>query len=528
MIDKEKLTKANLLISLGKLEEALPVAQSLMRLHPHAAAPNFLMGRIELHRKDNARALEFAQKAYEIDRNSAYTASFLAEVYVELNLPEFALPLLKTAYKQFPRDRGLNFILGRCYMLMEKGYLALPHLQIAASGETWTAESTDVALALAECLGAIARPVEANALLDKVIKKDPSRPAALLMRGQTVGKPVPAWLIEQLTGLTVSDDSDTQASAWLALGRCHDVEGRHEEAFECWTRSRSILGVQKFNPQVIARQLQQSRAFYAKPFLDAAAPFGDRNTNPIFVVGMPRSGTTLTTQVISAHPACINIGETNRFGRYDLMFRQDFWRETGQRDILQGAKGGLLRNIAKEYNTFFSVFAEGSKTRVVEKTPFNFEHIGFIRLIYPTARFVYCRRHPADNFVSAFQHSMNRSHDYSYGQESYVERYLAHEELMRHWKSCFPDQIFELRYEDMVADQERMSRKLIAFCGLAWDDACLNFHEQKSTVRTFSQAQVRQPVYASSVERWRRYERHLGPLFAKLNQHGYDYATRAL
>ena len=264
--------------------------------------------------------------------------------------------------------------------------------------------------------------------------------------------------------------------AWLALGRCRDVEGDHTAAFDSWSTSRALLKVEKHNPEALKRQHMQTRGFYAKPFLDAAAPFGDKETQPIFVVGMPRSGTTLTTQVISAHPACINIGETERFERYDAMFRKDFWRETGHRDILQGAKAGLLRNIAGEFNTFFNIFAEGEKKRVVEKSPFNFEHMGFIRLLYPSARFIHCRRHPADNFVSAFQHNMNRRHDYSYSQQTYVERYLAHEELMRHWKKCFPDQIFELHYEDMVADQEGLSRKLIAFCDLPWDDACLNFH----------------------------------------------------
>ena len=524
----DQIRKSHDLISQGQFDKALSIAQALVTEHPALPQAHHLLGKIWLRKKNNGKALQFAQKAHDLDKASVQTATLLAEVYVELNFPEFALPLLKTAERQQPDDAALNFVLGRCYMLMEKGHAALPHLEKAVAAPQLDPASTDARITLAECLAAIGRPKDANAVLDGIAESDPVRHAALILRGQTVGKPVPEWLVTSLTALTRSDDAEVRSSALLALGRCHDVEGRHDDAFACWTRSRDILGVQRYNRDATTRITQQTQGFYAKQLLDAAAPYGDNSSSPIFVVGMPRSGTTLTTQVISAHSTCVNIGETNRFMNYDQMFRKDFWRESGHREILQGAKGGLLRNIAQEYNRLFEIYAEGSKRRVVEKTPFNFEHLGFIRLLFPKARFIHCRRHPADNFVSAFQHSMNRSHDYSYRQDTYVERYLAHEELMRYWKQCFPDQIFELRYEDMVADQEGMSRKLVAFCGLPWEDSCLNFHEQKSTVRTFSQAQVRQPVYTSSVERWRRYEKNLGPLFAKLSQHNYDYAKSVI
>jgi len=123
---------------------------------------------------------------------------------------------------------------------------------------------------------------------------------------------------------------------------------------------------------------------------------------------------------------------------------------------------------------------------------------------------------------------MNRNHDYAYDQAAYVERYMHQEESMRHWKSCFPEQIFDMRYENTIADQEGVTRRLLEFLGLPWDDACLNFHEQQSTIRTFSRAQVRQPVYKSSVERWRRYGNKLDPLFAKLKELNYDYETSVI
>ncbi|MFT3673145.1 sulfotransferase [Aestuariivirga sp.] len=526
----EELLQSNALISAGNLDAAASRVQAILKQVPDNPRAHYLMGRIHLAKLELELALSAAQKAYELDKGAPYTAALLADIYVDLALPEYAFPVLGDALSRKPNDAGLNYTMGRCYMLLEKGFKALPHFEKASQDLGWDNDSITVRMDLSECLGAIGRSHEADTLLDDVIKHRPDHADALFARGMAVSKPVPEWLITELATRAVAPDTNQQdrANFWLALGRCRDVEGQHAEAFDCWSKSRAILGIKRHAMERLDRQMTQSRMFYPQELIDRVAPFGDHESHPILIVGMPRSGTTLTSQVISAHPTCINIGEHDRFHRHDRMFRRNYWRETDHADIIRDAQKGMLKSIASEFKAFFSIFEEGEKKRVVDKSPFNFENLGFIHAIFPKVKIIHCRRHPADNFVSAFQHNMNRSHDYSYGQETYVDRYLAHEEMMRYWKKLFPDQIFELRYEDMVADQETLSRRLIAFCDLPWDDACLNFHERKNTVRTFSRTQVRQPVYSSSVERWRRYESRLGPLFAKLRQRGYDYASSTI
>jgi hypothetical protein len=179
---------------------------------------------------------------------------------------------------------------------------------------------------------------------------------------------------------------------------------------------------------------------------------GDQTESPIFIVGMPRSGTTLTAQVIGAHPQCISIGETDRFNRY----RQDvppaaLARARAPRHHGRGKPAAAFAISPMNSRPSSVLLQRVRRRRVVEKSPSNTDSLGFIHLVFPKARFVHCRRHPADNFVSAFQHNMNRGHDYAYDQSAYVERYLAQEEIMRYWKSCFPEQVFEMRYEEMVA-----------------------------------------------------------------------------
>lgn len=524
------LLRANELISRGKAAEAMPLVKDLLRAAPQLAPAHHLLARIHWITGNRHDALAAAQTAHQLAPTAGFIAAQLGEFYVDLRLPEYALPLLRKAAASAPKSFDLNAALGRCYMEMEKGHLARPHFEAALAAATTDAQRLNQTVRLAECLYAISASAEADALIDRMIATAADPRPFLLMRGHNVGKPVPADLPGQLAKIAEDESlaADDRANAYLALGRCADNEGRHLEAFDLWSKSRALLGVESHGAEKLKVRNFQARGLYSRDLIREAAEFGDQTASPIFVVGMPRSGTTLTAQVIGAHPQCVSIGETDRVNTFDKMFRQQHWHENAKAEILAEARKGGLRNLASEFKAMFSVFAEGTKTRVVEKSPSNTDSLGFIHLIFPKARFVHCRRHPADNFVSAFQHNMNRGHDYSYDQAAYVERYLAQEEIMRHWKSCFPEQIFEMRYEDMVADSEGMTRKLIAFCDLPWDDACLNFHKQGSTVRTFSRDQVRQPVYSSSLERWKRYGNRLEPLFAKLNQSGYDYATSTI
>jgi tetratricopeptide (TPR) repeat protein len=524
---ENNLLRANDLLGRGKLNDALLAVQDVLRTAPRHASAHHLQARLlwSLGRKQDA--LGAAHAAQQLDPQSAGIAAQLGEFYVELRLPEFALPLLQGAVARAPAQHEANLMLGRCYMEMDKGYRALPHFETALETATSAAQKEGVTLQLAECLYAINESARADALLDDMIASAADAPAFLVMRGLNAGKQVPEGLVARLAKLAESEalPASERANAFLAMGRCLDNQGRHVEAFDLWAKARALLKIEHHSAEKLRIQNFQARGLYAKELIQRAATYGEQSESPIFIVGMPRSGTTLTAQVIGAHPQCISIGETDRFNRYDKMFRQQHWHEHAHRAIMDEASRGSLRNIANEFKTFFGAFAEGSKRRVAEKSPSNTDSLGFIHLVFPKARFVHCRRHPADNFVSAFQHNMNRGHDYAYDPSAYVERYLAQEEIMRYWKSCFPEQVFEMRYEEMVAQPEDMTRKLIAFCGLPWDDACLNFHQQGSTVRTFSRDQVRQPVYTSSLERWKRYGDRLEPLFAKLNQSGYDYAT---
>jgi hypothetical protein len=159
------------------------------------------------------------------------------------------------------------------------------------------------------------------------------------------------------------------------------------------------------------------------------------------------------------------------------------------------------------------------EARVTDKLPHNFFILGLIYLAMPNAKVIHCRRDPVDNCLSIFKQDFKSIHRYAYDLEELGGHYRLYADLMQHWHDVLPEgAIFDLQYEDMVADQEGMSRKLLEFCGLPWDDNCLRFHETERAVRTASQSQVRKKIYSDSVELWRRYEKQLQPLIKALGE----------
>ena len=178
---------------------------------------------------------------------------------------------------------------------------------------------------------------------------------------------------------------------------------------------------------------------------------------------------------------------------------------------LEGVTQGVLNQVAQRYLSTLNNLAPAA-VRVTDKMPMNFKHLGLIQLLFPEAHIIHCTRNPLDTCLSIYTHDFARGLPYTADLKWLGEYYRKYQELMRHWQSALTLPIMEIKYEDVVSDPEAATRALIAFCGLEWDAQCLRFYENKRVVNTLSYDQVRRPIYKNSVERWRHYEHHLGPL----------------
>jgi tetratricopeptide (TPR) repeat protein len=257
-------------------------------------------------------------------------------------------------------------------------------------------------------------------------------------------------------------------------------------------------------------------AVFTGELIKAKSGGGDPAKMPIFVLGMPRSGTTLVEQILASHPMVHGAGELSTFNDVVLTVRGADGSALPYPDFMPALDAAALKEIGARYVAEVRKTAP-SGTRVTDKMPSNYYFAGLIRLALPNARIIHTMRDPIDNCISCFSKlfSAEQNHTYDLAELGRYHRRYAH--LMQHWRNVLPEGSFlDVQYEDVVTDLEAQARRIIAYCGLPWDDRCLSFHKTDRPVRTASATQVRQPIYSSAVGRWRVYEKFLGPLLSEL------------
>ena len=251
-------------------------------------------------------------------------------------------------------------------------------------------------------------------------------------------------------------------------------------------------------------------------FSSTPQQIGHPSDQPIFIVGMPRSGTSLCEQILASHSQVFGGGELHAMGSV---------RQQIQRSTKKGFPFGLDELDEREFSALGALYLEklsaiGTGRYITDKLPNNFLMIGLIRNILPNAKIMYCRRDPRDNALSLFLRYFVGFQGFAYSLEEIGEYLVMHHRLMAHWLDVFGDSIFVLDYEKMVEDQEKMTRKIIAHCGLSYEPSMAEFYKTKRGVSTASAMQVRSPIYRSSVQKWKRYEQELQPLISILEKAG--------
>ena len=296
---------------------------------------------------------------------------------------------------------------------------------------------------------------------------------------------------------------------YYALAKNYDQEKKYELAMRNYD-SANRLAFQLFNSQVeqnesaIDSEQATLACLYSKETIEEFRTYGSESITPIFIVGMIRTGTTLLDQILSSHPQVKSAGE------------QPFWQlsagRVNRRWLESGCQPADVMELEKGYLEVLRQ-ATGGAPRITDKMPTNFMHIGLMSIVFPRAKFIHLRRDPIDTCLSIYTTFLGSGTQFAYSQENIVSYYRAYLRTMDLWRAVIPDgQIIEIDYEDLVTNKEKVLRHVLRFCGLDWDDACLNHERNRSQVSTPSLWAARQPVNTASVERWRRYEPWLGKL----------------
>jgi len=324
-----------------------------------------------------------------------------------------------------------------------------------------------------------------------------------------------ARLRRQLDG-SGAQDPRARSTLLFALAKRLEDRGDPDGAFACLEEANRLgRALPDVRPARPAGQLAEIARAFDRPLLARLAGAGVESRRPIFIVGMPRSGTTLVEQIISAHPQVAGAGELPNLGHIVQQAR--------------GADGAVFPDwaqalTAQDCTTLGRAYLESlppaaGAVHVTDKANFNFALLGLIHLCLPGAAIIHCQRDPRDVGLSCFAARFNEGIGFTYDLQEVGRYWRAYHALMDHWRAVLPPgRILEAPYEALVEDIETWARRLVAHCGLEWDDACLRFYESGRPVLTASAAQVRRPIYGSSVGRWRRFAAHLGPLLDALGE----------
>lgn len=521
---------------------------------PSKALKNALAAATEAmrrHRMDEAAA--GFRRALEIDPGHAEALASLGLVLSALGFHGEAVHRLQAALQRQPQDTRLLKALGKelldwgdangavaCFegllRLSPRDVFALAHLGQARWGQEREGEARELwerALAIdpgnahALCFRGSAemergRSGEAQSYQRRALAAEPGHAQAHFNLAQITRNGDAEQRLQQIeTALRRNDLAfDDRVPLHFAAAKILDDAGETDRAFAHFSQGNGLVW-SRFGlaSELYVRQTEDIIGVFDEQYFRSRAPSLEKSAageGLVFILGMPRSGTTLVEQILGSHPDVAAGGERPDIraiaeslpARLGLREPYPFAARALQADLAGRLVGEHLGRIAA---------ARGNKPCFTDKTPANFLRLGLIAALFPQAKVIHCRRDPVDTCLSCYVQLFGRNSIlYSYDLAALGLYYRLYEQLMGHWRRVLPLQIFDVSYEELVSDQERVSREIVGFCRIPWDDSCLRFHERAGAVRTASAWQVRQAVYASSVGRWRRYERHLGPLLKAL------------
>ncbi len=501
----------------GNYEEAYNNYLMCIKIKPNGFEALNNLGGVHVRNKNYQLALKCFNRSYEINQSYVPTINNLASLYHKLNRPMEALKMSSKALEYQPNNLItlnqhakaliLNNDIKEAIKLLEKYHKTFP-------------DHEDFALNLSTAYKEMGEFEKSNKIINKQFKVNFKNLQYLLgyvhIKENKLSDEHINYYEEQLRqDQFIEDDKVLICHAFF---RNFANQKNYDKAGEYLIKGNDIQYKMKpFN-------LDKEKEVYNKIrslFQEKKSVKWEKNTNPkpIFICGMPRSGTTLCEQILCSHSKVDGAGELTYLaemsGINQIISPDNISLDKFENVVNDKSASQKTRN---DYLNALNIHAEKNPEYICDKMPHNYVLIGLIKYLFPEAKIIYCKRNPIDNCFSLYSHKFTElSHQYSYNQNMLANYYKLHQELMNFWIEKFKDGIFVLDNEDLVNNQEKVSKQLIDFCELQWEDQCLDFHKTKRQVRTASIEQVRQPINKKSIGAWKKYEKYFTELVGALN-----------
>jgi tetratricopeptide (TPR) repeat protein len=365
--------------------------------------------------------------------------------------------------------------------------------------------------------------LQAETSLDKAIALNEKDYEAYELRSNLKQQTLDSNHVEQLEALLGKGINLPAGEVRIRYALAKELEdiGESERAFKSLELGASLRRKHiNYNLDDDLETIEAIIATFDASMLDVTAR-GFQTREPIFVIGLPRTGTTLVERILGSHPDVFAAGELNHFATQlmSLVRRQTGPRNISRQQLVSETSRVDFERLGKAYIDSSRPLT-GHTRNFVDKLPLNFLYAGLIRIALPQAKIIHIRRHPMDSCYAIYKRLFEDAYPWSYDLGEIAAYYAAYDRLMRHWQTVMPGVIHQLSYEELVLDQEGQTRQLLEHCGLGWEPRCLRFYENAASSTTASASQVRQPIYTSSIGRWKSYRSQLSPLYKELKRLG--------
>lgn len=506
------LTLAKLQYGLGRREAAEQTALRILARHPTTIAAHFQLGVWCSAQRRFREAEAYYRDAIAVGANDAALYNNLATVLYEQERYAEAIDAYRQALALQPGYLNALVNLANCQkdagayadaietfqqVLSQRPGFAEAHIQL---GEIHRIQGRldEAADAYRAAIRQRSDFTEAYRLLTMVTRQH--RPADIAAMEALATKPL---------------DDNKRLHLQFALARVYEDEGQTDKVFPALLEANRLHRSRiDYAVQTDVDFMRRLQTLFSADFLARYADCPPSAATPLFIIGMPRSGTTLTESILASHPLVYGAGE--------IKMLADVVGATGAAypEGIAGLDCPTLAAMASDYQQRVAALNRDGKPFVVNKMPNNFLYLGLIYLLFPRARVIHCVREPIATCLSCFKQYFSGWQPFAYDLEDLGRYYTAYHQLMAHWRRVLPGYMFELRYEALVQAPEQQIRALLAYCGLEWDEKCLAFDRQQRQVRTASSAQVRQPIYQTSTDAWETYRDQMQPLIQQLQAQG--------
>ena len=458
------------------------------------------------------RAVDCFKKALTENPESIETYRALASMYVECNSPEKAYELYKKIDIDQLDHRDLSLEYANCLVDVNKVKKAEQIYKKILDKEK---NNLDALNGKANVYSLSGKFEDAEIIYKDIIRHDKLNYSAYF--GLSNCKKFTEDDVKIFQQLEENVKIKKNSKAFFSLGKIYNDLKDYEKAAFYYKEANELRNKRMdFNREEYTKWIDSIESIFNKKFRENTTSYGNPSELPIFILGAPRSGTTLVEQIIANHEKVFGAGELP----YIKMIAHDKYLDANEREKFP-EKILNYNNINRDAEIYLdkihSICNDDSAIRITDKMPGNFTYLGYILSMFPNAKIIHLNRHPVDTCLSNYFQNFNSEYKYSFDIENLIFWYRRYYDQMVYWKNLYDDKILSVNYNDIIDDAENISKLIIKHCNLEWDENCLKHHQSNRTIHTASQWQARQPIYKSSKERWRNYEKYFPELIDGLS-----------